>query len=191
LLLLLLLLSLSLMGCTRSSNLELCNGERKNTPRPVGSSWIFLENRCRNCDSPSPQKDNVRRQCADVEAFRKIGRTHAKCNPKTEMKNRGKERRCKGKRWGPARARARALTPWNIPGRTILPGKSCLWERNFFFWGPEVTNQELLRGEHKLVEMLLRLCYAFHQPQQTVQKMRPKTILLILTAMFWFFFIQF
>ncbi len=44
-LLLLLLLSSSLMGSTRSSNLELCKGERKNTPRPVGnsfsSSWIF------------------------------------------------------------------------------------------------------------------------------------------------------
>jgi hypothetical protein len=31
----------------------------------------------------------------------------------------------------------------------------------FFFWGPEVTNQELLRGGHVLVEMLLDFAMPF------------------------------
>ncbi len=45
-------------------------------------------------------------------------------------------------------------------------------EEFFFFWGPEVTNQELpeRRRAYLLVEMLLDLANAFHQPQQTVQK---------------------
>ncbi len=37
----------------------------------------------------------------------------------------------------------------------------------------------------------VRLCCAFYQPQQTVQKCWAKTILLSQTGMFWLFFIQF
>ncbi len=61
-----------------------------------------------------------------------------------------------------ARARACALTPWSIPGRTNLPGKSCVSERNFFFLGPwsnEPGAPE--RRAYMLVEMLLDFAMPF------------------------------
>jgi hypothetical protein len=48
-------------------------------------------------------------------------------------------------------------------------------EENFFSWGPEVTNQQLMRGGHMLVEMLLDFAMPFTSLSK-LYKNKAKTI---------------